>query len=45
MNNKISVILPAKNEAKNLPALLHRINKIAPDAEILVVNNGSTDNT
>ena len=42
---KISIIIPAKNEAKNLEALLPKIKSILHDAEIIVVNDGSTDNT
>lgn len=41
----ISIILPAKNEAKNLPTLLAKIKHCQPDAEILLVNDGSTDET
>ncbi len=45
MNSKISIILPAKNEATNLSALLPLLKKSFKDAEIIVVNDGSTDNT
>jgi glycosyltransferase involved in cell wall biosynthesis len=41
----ISVILPAKNEAKTLLALLEVIKCRCVDAEILVIDDGSTDNT
>lgn len=41
----ISVVLPAKNEAASLPALLRRIRAAMPDAELLVVDDGSTDAT
>lgn len=41
----ISIILPAKNEATNLEPLLKELITCFPDAEILVVNDGSTDNT
>lgn len=43
--NKLSIILPAKNEAKSLVNLLPALKKAQPDAEIVVVNDGSTDNT
>lgn len=40
-----SIILPAKNEAPVLPSLLTDLLNRFPDAEIIVVNDGSTDNT
>ncbi len=43
--NKYSIILPAKNEAESLKILLPELKKHHPDAEIIVVNDGSTDNT
>ncbi len=42
-NYPISVILPCKNEAENLRALLPKLKACLPDAEILVVDDGSTD--
>lgn len=44
-DKKISVIIPAKNEAESLNQLLPEIRKCLPEAEIIVVNDGSTDNT
>ena len=44
-NTNISIVLPAKNEAKNLPDLLQRIKKAMPDTETLVINDASTDKT
>ena len=41
----LSIILPAKNEAKGLQTLLPELRGKYPEAEILVVNDGSTDNT
>lgn len=43
----ISVLVPAKNEAENLPGLLEEIRSaLAQEAfEVLVVDDGSTDNT
>ena len=41
----ISIILPAKNEAKALAELLPRLREAQPDAEIIVVNDGSNDAT
>ncbi len=41
----ISVVIPAKNEAQSLPGVLARIRAAQPEAEIVVVNDGSTDAT
>ncbi|MGH8281748.1 MAG: glycosyltransferase family 2 protein [Gammaproteobacteria bacterium] len=41
----ISVVLPAKNEAAALAELLPRLRAESPQAEIIVVDDGSTDNT
>ena len=41
----LSIILPAKNEAAALEGLLPRLRAAQPDAEILVVDDGSTDHT
>ncbi|MCA1804595.1 MAG: glycosyltransferase family 2 protein [Xanthomonadaceae bacterium] len=42
---KISIVLPAKNEAENLEGLLPRLLQAYGDQEIIVVNDGSTDAT
>ncbi|MDP9141814.1 MAG: glycosyltransferase family 2 protein [Pseudomonadota bacterium] len=42
---QLSIILPAKNEAAALATLLPRLRAAQPTAEIIVVNDGSTDNT
>ncbi len=41
----VSVIIPAFNEAENLGHLVQRIAALYPDFEIIVVNDGSTDET
>ena len=41
----ISIILPARNEAVNLPPLLKKLTGQCPGAEIIVVDDGSTDHT
>ena len=41
----LSIIMPAKNEADSLGRLLPELCQRYPDAEVLVVNDGSTDNT
>lgn len=45
MNYTLSIILPARNEAANLPPVLARLTARWPAAEILVVDDGSTDAT
>ncbi len=40
-----SIILPAKNEAASLKRLLPKLKQAHPKAEIIVVNDGSSDNT
>ena len=41
----LSIILPAKNEAAALADLLPRLRRAQPGAEIIVVDDGSTDET
>lgn len=43
----VSVLIPAKNEASNLPPLLQEIRSalVGEDYEVIVVDDGSTDNT
>jgi glycosyltransferase involved in cell wall biosynthesis len=48
MNNareSISIILPARNEAATLATILPELMQLVPTAEIIVVNDGSTDDT
>jgi glycosyltransferase involved in cell wall biosynthesis len=42
---KISVVIPARNEAANLSVLLPRLVKLMGEAEIIVVDDGSNDST
>lgn len=42
---KISIVLPAKNEALSVGLTVRRIRECMPNAEIIVVNDGSTDDT
>lgn len=42
---RVSVVLPAKNESTGLRKTLPRIREYCPDAEIIVVDDGSTDDT
>ena len=41
----ISIVLPAKNEAAALSDLLPRLRQAQPDAQVLVVDDGSADDT
>jgi glycosyltransferase involved in cell wall biosynthesis len=45
MSCKISIILPARNEAEGLEKLLPELRRSFPEEEIIVVNDGSTDHT
>ena len=45
MSHDISIILPAKNEAESLKKLLPELRQQFPDDEIIVVDDGSTDDT
>lgn len=42
---KISIVIPARDEEQGLTLLLPELTALYPDAEIIVVNDGSTDNT
>ena len=44
-NRKISVIIPAYNEASTIGAIVLKIKSLHPDVEIIVVNDGSVDET
>lgn len=41
----LSIVIPARNEAASLRSLLPRLRQQATDAEIIVVDDGSTDDT
>ncbi len=45
MSIDLSVVLPAKNEGENLSKLLPRLKAVVPMAEIIVVDDGSSDDT
>lgn len=42
---RLSIVLPARNEAQSLLTLVPRLRAQYPGAEIIVVNDGSTDDT
>lgn len=39
----VSIVIPAKNEAENLRLFLPRLRAVMPEAECIVVDDGSTD--
>ena len=47
MNKKLTIIIPCYNEDQHIDKLLHRINDTDTgcDKEVILVNDGSTDNT
>ena len=44
-NSKVSIIIPAFNEASTIGGLVQTIKTLNPDYEIIVINDGSGDNT
>lgn len=44
-DHKLSIVLPAKNESKSLSILIPKLKNNYPKAEILIINDGSTDDT
>src|SRR5690349_6872034 len=42
---KLSVIVPAKNEVATVGALVEQLRATLPGAEVLIVDDGSTDGT
>ena len=45
ITKNVSIIIPARNEAESLDQLLPSLTSLYPDAEIIVVNDGSIDGT
>lgn len=43
--SKLSIVMPARNEAETIGMIVKRIVELHPDAEIIVVNDASTDDT
>src|SRR4051794_19858450 len=42
---RVLIIIPAYNEAQSLPALVAEVRALYPAFDVLVVNDGSTDDT
>lgn len=45
MNHKLSIVIPAKNEEHGLAIFLPQLISMYPNAEVIIVNDGSSDNT
>ncbi len=45
IRTSLSIVIPAKNEAENLKIFLPRLRATMPEAECIVVNDGSSDDT
>lgn len=43
--SRIIILIPSYNEAESLPSLLDEVLEVAPELDILVIDDGSTDNT
>lgn len=43
--SKLSIVMPARNESETIGMIVKRIVELHPDAEIIVVNDASTDDT
>lgn len=42
---KCLIIIPAFNESKSVGPLVRRLNRLLPDCDVLVIDDGSTDDT
>ena len=42
---QLAIVVPVLNEAANIPALCAHLQRIAPSAEVVLVDGGSTDDT
>jgi len=40
---RVSVVMPIYNEEETLEAIVRRVNEVAPDVELVAVDDGSTD--
>ena len=45
IHREITIVMPAKNEARSLEILLPQIKDMYPHISVLVINDGSTDDT
>ena len=42
---RVLIVIPAYNEAKSLPALVRALNEEVPGCDVVVIDDGSSDNT
>lgn len=42
---RVTIVIPAKNEAEGIKRFIPMLKKTMPDAEVILVNDGSTDDT
>lgn len=42
---QLSIVIPAKDESRSLPGVLQELRRLHPDAELVVVDDGSSDGT
>src|ERR1700733_125523 len=42
---RVLIIVPAFNEARSLPALIHSLHSLCADCDVVVIDDGSTDGT
>ena len=45
MNPHVSIVIPAHNEMHNISDVVSEVKGLHPDAEIIVINDGSSDDT
>ena len=44
-HSKVSIIIPAYNEAQTIRDVIGKVMELYPGSEVIVVNDGSTDGT
>jgi glycosyltransferase involved in cell wall biosynthesis len=44
-SHRLLAVIPAFNEARNLPRVVRELRRHAPQVDVLIVNDGSTDDT